>query len=93
MSFSGAEFRILTPRRRVTGFFIVGTYKVAPYQGRVTAMGVLPKMKRLSLGVGIVLAILAISPPSRSAPDDKSNSLSDFTKQLVELMGLWSKLN
>jgi hypothetical protein len=50
-------------------------------------------MKRLSVGIGIVLAMVAISPPSRSAPDDKSNSLSDFTNQLVELMGIWGKLN
>jgi hypothetical protein len=51
------------------------------------------KIKGLSLGIAIVLAMMAISLPSRSAPDDKSNSISEFTKQLVELMGIWGKLN
>jgi hypothetical protein len=43
--------------------------------------------------MGIVLTIVASTLPCRSAPDEELNSLSEFTKQLIGLMGLWGRLN
>src|SRR5271169_457652 len=50
-------------------------------------------MERASLWTGLVLAMVVISTPSSRATDDKSTPLAEFTKQLVELMGIWSQLN
>ena len=48
-------------------------------------------MRRLSLGIGLLLAMATISQPSLSATDD--NPLSAYTKQLVDLMSQWADLN
>lgn len=50
-------------------------------------------MKRSLLAMAIMLA-LAITQSALGASDDKSKKLpSDYTEQLIDLMGLWTKLN
>lgn len=49
------------------------------------------KVKRFAFGMGIMLALSTLAQHSFSTTGDKP--LSNYTEQLIELMGFWAKLN